>query len=89
MAQEFTQALTTEWVELADYITVDGDTTYYIQNRGADVLLLLEADDTPADNETDGVLVKPFEVVSFKEGDQYLYMRAYNSSCTINVSSEG
>ena len=48
MAQiEFT-GLTRNWKPFATIVgTVDADTTYHIQNRGFDTLVLLEADSEP------------------------------------------
>lgn len=87
MAQEAFEQLTSEWVAISDKITVDSNKTYYIQNRGADVLLAVESASEPTT--LDGVLVKPYEVLKYKEGTDTLYLRAYNSNCAINITSEG
>lgn len=63
----------------------DASITYLIQNRGYDVLVALEADSLP--NATDeGVMVEPYQVVEYKKGSQNLYLRAFNQSCSVNVS---
>ena len=87
MAQEAIEQLTTEWGALSDIITVDSSKTYYIQNRGADVLLAVESASEPTS--LDGVLVKPYEVLKYQEGTDPLYLKAYNSNCSINITSEG
>lgn len=87
MAQVAFEQLTNEWVALSDIITVDSSKTYYVQNRGADVLLAVESANEPTS--LDGVLVKPYEVLKYQQGQDTLYMRAYNSGCSINITSEG
>lgn len=89
MAQiEFT-GLTRNWKPFATIVgTVDADTTYHIQNRGFDTLVLLEADSEPTDATYAGVLVLPNCVAIYKKGTQNLYCRAFNQSCSINVTSE-
>lgn len=90
MAQEkFEKGLTTEWVSLSDIITVDASTTYYIQNRGANVLIAVEPDSEPSDDDTDGVLVQPYKILKYKKGTNDLYLRAFANMCSINISSEG
>ena len=79
--------LKTKWVAFTDITTPDADTTYYIQNRGPDVLLAVEASAEPTT--VDGVLVQPYKTLNYKKGTQTLYLRAYSSNCAINVSSEG
>ena len=87
MAQEAFESLTSEWTALSDIITVGADTNYYIQNRGADILLAVESASEPTT--LDGVLVKPYQTLNYKKGTGDLYLRAYSSNCAINVSSEG
>lgn len=90
MAQEaFEKDLTTTWTALSDIITVDADTTYYIQNRGAGVLVVVEPDSEPSADDTDGILVQPYKVLKYKKGTNDLYLRAFANMCSINVSSEG
>ena len=87
MAQEGLSELSGEWVALSDIITVDDDGTYYIQNRGSDILLAQESASEPTDS--NGVLVKPFEVLKYQKGTGSLYLKAYTEVCTINITSEG
>lgn len=89
MAQESIYSLTTAWTALSDIITVDASTTYYLQNRGADILLLVESSSAPSSNSIEGVLVQPYTPISYQKGSDNLYLRALNSTCTVNVSSEG
>jgi len=86
MAQEGLTQLTKEWSVLSDIITVDADKTYYIQNRGSDMLLACEGAAEP--NDAVGVLVRPFEVLKYKKGTGSLYVKAYTTTCTINITSE-
>lgn len=89
MAQEaFEKGLTTEWSALSEIITVDADVTYYIQNRGSDVLVAVEPDSKPSDDNTDGLLVQPYKVLKYKKGTNDLYLRAFANTCSINISSE-
>lgn len=87
MAQEAFESLTSDWTVVSDIITVDADTTYYIQNRGADILLAVESSAEPTT--LDGVLVKPYDVLKYKKGTDDLYVKAYTSTCSINITSEG
>ena len=87
MAQIDFRELKTDWVAFTDITTPDADTTYFIQNRGPDMLLALEASSKP--DSTFGVLVKPMETLVYKKGAQTLYLRAYLSNCFVNVSKEG
>lgn len=88
MAQEAFEKLTNEWTALSDKITVDEDATYYIQNRGSDVLLAQEAGATPTSDDVNGVLVKPYEVAKYKVNGGDLYLRAYSSNCSVNITSD-
>lgn len=87
MAQEGLRELSGEWVALSDIITVDESKTYYIQNRGSNMLLACEGGEKPT--ESTGVLVKPFEVLKYQKGTDTLYLKAYTEVCTINITSEG
>lgn len=89
MAQIKFEGLTNEWESFSSIIgTVDADTTYYIQNRGCDPLILLESDSEPGDGDFTGNIVLPNKVAVYKKGSQDLYLRAFNRSCSINVTSE-
>lgn len=84
MSQIDTVSLTTEWTAFTDITTPDSS-TYYIQNRGSDYLLALESASEPSTT-TDGVVVPPYKVLSYVAGTDTLYLRAYGSSCSINVT---
>ena len=88
MAQEAFEQLTNEWVALSDKITVDEDANYYIQNRGADILLAQEAGETPQADNVNGTLIKPYEQAKYKANGGDLYLRAYNSNCSVNITSD-
>ena len=88
MAQEAFEQLTNEWVALSDKITVDEDANYYIQNRGADILLAQEAGETPQADNVNGTLIKPYEQAKYKANGGDLYLRAYNSNCSVNITND-
>lgn len=89
MAQVKFEGLTNEWTALSDIITVSTDTTYYIQNRGADTLVALESFTEPAADNREGFMCQPYKVIEYKKGIQDLYLRSFNKSCAINITSEG
>lgn len=82
----FEKGLTTEWVRLADEYTFTAGKTYYIQNRGADYLLTLEPDSAPSENDDGGDMWKPYERLTYEVGTNDLYVRAFNSNCSINIT---
>lgn len=84
MAQVNFSNLTTEWVAFTDITTPADDTDYYLQNRGADIMLAVESAETPTTMA--GMLVKPYEVLKYKKGNNPLWLRAYTSSCSVNVT---
>lgn len=88
MAQEAFEQLTNEWVALSDKITVDEEANYYIQNRGADILLAQEAGEAPTADNVNGTLIKPYEQAKYKANGGDLYLRAYNSNCSVNITSD-
>lgn len=88
MSQVDFETLTDEWKALSNIISVDADTTYYLQNRGVDTMIALESSSAPAANAQGGVMVLPYKTVQYKKGTQDLYLRAFNKSCAVNISSE-
>lgn len=86
MAQEAFESLTNEWTALSDIITVADDTTYYIQNRGPDVLIACESSSEPTSDE--GTVVLPYFVAKYEKGDD-VYLRASSGKCSVNISSKG
>lgn len=88
MSQVNFETLSNEWKTLSDIISVDADTTYYLQNRGVDTMIALESSSEPAANAQGGVMVLPYKTVQYKKGTQDLYLRAFNKSCSVNISSE-
>lgn len=89
MAQIKFEQLTNEWTALDDIISVDADTTYYIQNRGADTLVALESSTDPTENNQEGIMCQPYKVLQYKKNEQNLYLRAFNRSCAVNITSNG
>ena len=86
MAQiDFVQ-LTKAWTPFAEIVGTVGTKEYIIQNRGYDTLVALEADSTPAANNQEGVLILPNDCGVYVKGSQNLYLRAFNQSCSINVT---
>lgn len=88
MAQEKFENISNEWVGLSDLITVEADKLYFIQNRGPDKLLALESSTEPEETD-EGILVEPYVVLEYKAGVDNLYLRAFDKSLSINISSEG
>lgn len=88
MAQvTFDNNLTKTWRSFADIVgTVDADAEYLIQNRGADALVALEAESTPAADNPAGTMIYPSDIGVYKKGEQNLYLRAFDKNCSINVS---
>lgn len=84
MQLEYIQ-LSNEWTDINDIATIEDDVTYFIQNRGADMLVALEANDVP-DKDMAGVTVLPHIQAIYKKGVQTLYLRAFNKSCTIDIT---
>lgn len=87
MSQESFRQVTSEWKNISEFITVDSEKTYYIQNRGPCVLVVIESDGLPSSKH--GIFVKPYDVVKYKKGNQDLYLSAFSSVCGINITSEG
>lgn len=85
MADIALEQLTTTWVDLDTKDSLVSDTDYLIQNRGADFCLAFVGSQ-PAADDIDGVIIAPMMQVHYKKGTGTLYVRAYNSSCSINVS---
>lgn len=81
--------ITTEWVALSDIITVSEDVTYFIQNRGYDILVALESSSEPSDDTEGGVLISPYIQAIYKKDEQELYLRAFSNTCSLNITSGG
>lgn len=86
MADIALEQLTTTWVDLDTKDSLAADKDYLIQNRGADFCLAFVGSAEPAADDVDGVIIAPMMQVHYKKGSGTLYVRAYNSSCSINVS---
>lgn len=84
--QEDLIQLTEEWVALDDYITVESDINYFIQNRGQNVLITQVASSKPEASDMDGDLILPYIQALYKKGTGNLYMRAFNNTCSVNVT---
>lgn len=82
----FEKGLTTEWTRLADDYTFTAGNTYYIQNRGPDFLLTLEPDSAPSESDDEGDMWKPLDRIIYEVGDNDLYVRAFSSNCSINIT---
>lgn len=86
MADIALETLTTTWVDLDTKDSLVADKDYLIQNRGADFCLAYVGSSVPQAGDIDGVIIAPMIQVHYKKGTGTLYVRAYNSSCSINVS---
>lgn len=85
MAQIDFLHITNEWIK----ITVpDEGETYLLQNRGADVLVALESDTFPEEDNQEGTYILPYIEAEYKKGEQDLYLRAFNKSCSVNICSK-
>lgn len=87
MSQIKTKNLTNVWIDFSTITTPVSNKMYFIQNRGPDILVACEGDSTP--NKKGGLYVPPYCVLKYKLGSQYLYLKSFKNSCTINVSEEG
>ena len=83
--QEDFFSVSNEWTDIEDVTTIESDVTYYIQNRGPDMLVALESSDTPDDTQ-EGVMMPPYIQGIYVKGAQKLYLRAFNKLCTINIT---
>ena len=87
MAQIKLEKLTKAWVAFSEIVGTVGNKEYVIQNRGgSDALVALEADSIPAADNQAGVIIQPNDIAVYVKGEQNLYLRAFNSGCTINVT---
>ena len=88
MQVEFKTNITNEWIAFSEIVgTVSESTTYYIQSRGADMILALESDSLP-ENETDaGTTILPHVQAIYKKDTQDLYLRAFSGNCAVNVTA--
>lgn len=75
-----------DWVAFTTITTPEEDKTYQIQNRGDFTILAVEASATPTTQA--GVLVRPYETIVYKKGEQTLYLKAFGAT-NINTSVEG
>lgn len=89
MAQiTFERNMSKEWRAFADIVgTLDANAEYLIQNRGADALIALEADSIPEADNQSGIMLYPSDIGVYKKGEQNLYLRAFNSNCSINITT--
>lgn len=88
MAQESFLEVGSEWVALSDKITVDADTTYYIQNVGPGTIVALESATEPAEDTKGGNIIEPYKQASYVKGTQDLYFRALYKNASINLTSK-
>lgn len=88
MAQKKFSKITAEWIALSDIITVDADTTYYIQNRGPATIIALDTDVEPEADSDAGDLVLPYKTGEYSKGTGDLYLRAIDGTSSINITSK-
>ena len=95
MAQvKFEKDITGSWIPFTDIIGEVNYTGYYpFQNRGFDTLIAQEIEQEtptlPAANNSDGYLVLPNKTWTWiPEEGKNLYIRAFNSGCSVNVTFE-
>ena len=90
MGQVNFEGLTKEWKPFNEIVPeFSRSKTYQVQNKGADVLIGLEVAETPSAKNPAGNSVVPNEVWTYEpEADTMLYLRAFNSSCSVNITSK-
>jgi hypothetical protein len=81
--------LTNEWTPFTDITTPETNVKYEIQNRGADPVIALESATIPTSDITDGTVIYPTKNAIYTKGSQTLYLKAFFSSSTINVTKVG
>lgn len=79
--------ITAEWMPFSDIVTPEPGVVYRIQNRGPDVLVLLEASSLPSADAEGGDLVHPYLQAIYEKGEQNLYLKALNNECSVNITA--
>ena len=83
MAQIAYSQIGSDWVDVTTLGTLESNKAYYIQNRGAGVLLAVESSTEPATEA--GISVLPHKVLKYTY-DEKLWVKADNGTCAINIS---
>ena len=86
MAQvAFENNIGSEWIDLTTLATLTDDEVYYIQNRGAGVLLAQENNTEPTDE--GGTVVMPYKVLKYTNNGK-LWVKSLSGLCTINITDK-
>jgi hypothetical protein len=91
MAQDDFKQMTKTWVAFPTLVdNFNASKSYQVQNMGVDVLVALEVASAPAANAQGGNQVYPGEVWTYEpEANKTMYFRAFNQSCSVNITSKG
>lgn len=86
MAQvAFEKNIGSEWVDVTTLATLTADEVYYIQNRGAGVLIAQENNIEPTDEA--GTVVVPYKVLKYTNNGK-LWVKSLSGLCTINITDK-
>lgn len=72
------------WVDASTLGTLTSESSYFIQNRGAGVLLAVESASEPQTEA--GTVVNPLKVFKYTAGEEKLWLKSIMGSCLINIS---
>lgn len=86
MAQvAFEKNIGSEWVDVTTLATLTDDEVYYIQNRGAGVLIAQQNNTEPTDEA--GTVVMPYKVLKYTNNGK-CWVKSLSGSCTINITDQ-
>lgn len=86
MAQvAFVNNIGSEWVDLTALTTLTEDEVYYIQNRGAGVLLAQENNAEPTDE--GGTVIMPYKVLKYTNNGK-CWVKSLSGLCTVNITDK-
>lgn len=86
MAQvAFKNNIGSEWVDVTTLATLTADEVYYIQNRGAGVLIAQENNAEPTDEA--GTVVMPYKVLKYTNNGK-CWVKSLSGLCAINITDK-
>lgn len=86
MAQvAFEKNIGSEWVDVTTLATLTEDEVYYIQNRGAGVLIAQENNAEPTDEA--GTVVMPYKVLKYTNNGK-CWVKSLSGLCAINITDK-
>ena len=84
MANLAFDTVSTDWVDASTLATFTSDSSYFIQNRGAGILVAVEDSTEPSDDS--GTAVLPYKVFKYTAGTDKLWLKALTGTCAVNIS---